>query len=335
MLGVARDAAGQQIKKSFRRLARELHPDVNAHDPDAEEKFKEAAEAYEILSDDERRATYDRYGHEGLRSRRLGPNFDGFGSISDLFEAFFGGVRGGFGGHGGGPSRATTRSSASRSTWSKRRAGRSVQVSYEAVDAASTATARAPSPGRRSRHVRALRRLGRAAGRRAHAVRADGAHVACDACHGEGRVAEQPCRECAGAGGRSGRASSRSTFPRASRTASASACPAAGTPASTAARRATSTSRCTCAPHERLIRDGDDLVTVLDVPAPLAALGADLPAASLDGETEVHVPTGTQPGEIVTVRARGCRTCVTPTAAATCASSSTWMIPRRLDGRAA
>ena len=61
-----------QIKKAFRKLARELHPDVNAHDPDAEEKFKEAAEAYEILNDPERRATYDRYGHEGLRSRRLG-----------------------------------------------------------------------------------------------------------------------------------------------------------------------------------------------------------------------------------------------------------------------
>ena len=65
VLGVERDASEQQIKKAFRQLARELHPDVNAHDPDAEEKFKEAAEAYEILSDAERRATYDRYGHEG------------------------------------------------------------------------------------------------------------------------------------------------------------------------------------------------------------------------------------------------------------------------------
>src|SRR5713226_954352 len=66
VLGVGRDASEQQIKKAFRGLARELHPDVNAHDPDAEEKFKGAAEAYEILSDAERRATYDRYGHEGL-----------------------------------------------------------------------------------------------------------------------------------------------------------------------------------------------------------------------------------------------------------------------------
>src|SRR5829696_8690970 len=91
VLGVARDADDATIKKAFRRLARELHPDVNRHDPQAEEKFKEAAEAYEILSDAERRAVYDRYGHDGLRSGGQAPNFEGFGSISDLFDAFFGG----------------------------------------------------------------------------------------------------------------------------------------------------------------------------------------------------------------------------------------------------
>src|SRR4051795_9167251 len=99
VLGVERHASEQEIKKAFRALARELHPDVNAHDPNAEEKFKEAAEAYEILSDSERRATYDRYGHEGLRSGGYAPNFEGFGSIGDLFDAFFGGAFGGsFGG---------------------------------------------------------------------------------------------------------------------------------------------------------------------------------------------------------------------------------------------
>src|ERR687884_1690664 len=98
VLGVDRGAGDAEIKKAFRRLARELHPDVNKHDPDAEEKFKEAAEAYEILSDSERRATYDRYGHDGLRSGGYAPNFEGFGSISDLFDAFFGGFGGGTGG---------------------------------------------------------------------------------------------------------------------------------------------------------------------------------------------------------------------------------------------
>src|SRR5947209_2643038 len=99
VLGVSRDAGENDIKKAFRRLARELHPDVNTDDPSAEERFKEAAEAYEILSDSERRATYDRYGHDGLRSGGYASNFDSFGSIGDLFNAFFG--SGGFGGRPG------------------------------------------------------------------------------------------------------------------------------------------------------------------------------------------------------------------------------------------
>src|SRR3954453_4313900 len=100
VLGVPRSAQDTQIKKAFRRLARELHPDVNAHDPEAEEKFKEAAEADEVPSDADRRRTFDAYGHEGLRTGGFSPNFEGFGSISDLFSAFFG--AGGFGAAFGG-----------------------------------------------------------------------------------------------------------------------------------------------------------------------------------------------------------------------------------------
>src|SRR4051812_23747814 len=99
ILGVSRQASESEVKKAFRRLARELHPDVNAHDPEAEDKFKEAAEAYEVLSDANRRRQYDAYGHEGLRSGGYAPNFEGFGSISDLFSAFFGGA--GAGARGG------------------------------------------------------------------------------------------------------------------------------------------------------------------------------------------------------------------------------------------
>src|SRR6266513_1701764 len=101
VLGVERSASDGEIKKAFRRLARELHPDVNAHDPKAEEKFKEAAEAYEVLSDSERRQTYDRFGHEGLRSGGFTPGA-GFGSFQDIFDAIFGGGDP-FGGFGRGP----------------------------------------------------------------------------------------------------------------------------------------------------------------------------------------------------------------------------------------
>jgi DnaJ-class molecular chaperone len=94
VLGVDRSASEAELKRAFRRLARELHPDVNGHDPEAEEKFKEAAEAYEVLSDAERRRTYDRFGHQGLRSGGFPPG-GGFSSVEDILQAFFGG--GGFG----------------------------------------------------------------------------------------------------------------------------------------------------------------------------------------------------------------------------------------------
>jgi DnaJ-class molecular chaperone len=91
VLGVEPSASGAEVKKAFRRLARELHPDVNDHDPAAEEKFKAAAEAYEVLSDPERRRVYDTYGHEGLRSRGYGAGGSDFSSIEDILQAFFGG----------------------------------------------------------------------------------------------------------------------------------------------------------------------------------------------------------------------------------------------------
>ena len=86
VLGVGREADQGEIKKAFRRLARELHPDVNGHDPEAEKKFKEAAEAYEVLSDAERRSTYDAYGHDGLRSGGFDPRSASFGSIDDILR---------------------------------------------------------------------------------------------------------------------------------------------------------------------------------------------------------------------------------------------------------
>jgi DnaJ-class molecular chaperone len=91
VLGVDRDAEKSEVKTAFRKLARALHPDVNDHDPEAEKKFKEAAEAYEVLSDPERRRAYDAYGHEGLRGAGGFAPGAGFGPIEDIFEALFAG----------------------------------------------------------------------------------------------------------------------------------------------------------------------------------------------------------------------------------------------------
>ena len=157
VLGVGRDASETEIKKAFRGLARELHPDVNDHDPEAEEKFKEAAEAYEVLSDAERRRTYDAYGHEGLRSGGFDPRSSSFGSIDDIFQAFFGGQGGGFGfGGGGGPTAGGDIGIAveSRARRGRHRGPARGRASTRSAPA-STATATAPSRARRSPAARA------------------------------------------------------------------------------------------------------------------------------------------------------------------------------------
>jgi molecular chaperone DnaJ len=135
VLGVSRDAEDTEIKKAFRTLARELHPDVNNHDPEAEEKFKEAAEAYEVLSDSERRTIYDRYGFAGLESRGYDPGATAFGSFADIFDAFFGGDPFG-GGFGGGPGRVQGGDIATEIDVSLEEAARGaeVEVEYDLVD---------------------------------------------------------------------------------------------------------------------------------------------------------------------------------------------------------
>lgn len=307
VLGVPRDADETAIKKAFRRLARELHPDVNAHDPQAEDKFKEAAEAYEILSNAERREIYDRHGHEGLRSGGMGPNFEGFGSISDLFEAFFGaGFGGGFGAHGGGgPVQGDDALLGVEIELTEAASGVRVPVSFEAVDACGRCGGEGAEPGT---EVRSCERCG-GSGVLQMVARSPFGQVmrqaACDACRGEGRIPVHPCEQCDGRGRVVGSRHLQVDVPpgiadgqRIRLAGSGHAGEHGGPPGDLYVQVRVH-------PDERLLRDGDDLVTVLDVPAPLAALGADLPAAGLEGEVEVHVPTGTQPGEVILVKDEG------------------------------
>ena len=307
VLGVGRDADEQQIKSAFRKLARELHPDVNAHDPDAETKFKEAAEAYEILSDPERRALYDRYGHDGLRSGGYAPNFEGFGSISDLFDAFFGGAFGGsFGGRArSGPRQGDDVAIAAHISLEQAFEGASVELRFEAIDLCERCHGNGAEPGT---PIETCERCG-GAGQLQSVTRSPFGQVvravACDVCRGDGRVAKEPCEECDGRGRRVATRALEVDVPagisdgqRIRLSGRGHAGERGGPPGDLYVLVAIE-------PHERFLRDGDDLVTVLDVPAPRAALGATFTLDGLDGPLEIEVPAGTQPGEVVVLRNRG------------------------------
>ncbi len=309
VLGVGRDADDGQIKKAFRRLARELHPDVNPEDPHAEEHFKEAAEAYEILSDPERRATYDRYGHEGLRSGGWAPSADAFGSLSDLFDAFFGGGGGGggggiFGGRGG-PRQGGDVAVAVEVDLADAARGSSVEVSYEAVAPCEHCHGNGAEPGT---PITTCDRCGGAGQLQAVSRTPFGQvvrTVPCDACGGEGKIAETPCPRCAGRGREMTESTLAVDVPAGIADGQRIRLAGRGHAGDPGARAGDLYVLVRVREDERFVRDGDDLVCVLDVPAPVAALGGTLEAPSLDGPVEVEVEAGTQPGRTITLRGKG------------------------------
>jgi molecular chaperone DnaJ len=303
VLGVSRTAGETEIKKAFRALARELHPDVNSHDPDAEEKFKEAAEAYEILNDADRRATYDRYGHEGLRSGGTAPNFDGFGSITDLFDAFFGG-QGGGGGRGG-PMQGEDVGLTIEIPLAQAATGGKVPLSFEGIDVCETCNGNGAKPGT---PIKTCDRCG-GAGRLQAVSRTPFGQVvrtvACDVCAGDGKIAETPCETCDGRGREVRRRSLEVDVPAGIADGQRIRLAGRGHAGDPGAPAGDLYVMVRVADDERFLRDGDDLITVLDVPAPAAALGITLAVPTLDGEADIEVPAGTQPAETITLRGKG------------------------------
>jgi molecular chaperone DnaJ len=311
VLGVSRDASEADIKKAFRRLARELHPDVNS-EPDAEPRFKEAAEAYEVLSDAERRATYDRYGHEGLRSSGYASNVDGFGSVADIFEAFFGGGQGGFGSifggaatQAGGPVQGGDVGAAVEITLQDAAAGVEAAVEYDGVVLCEHCRGNGAEPGTpietcpTCQGTGQLRSIARTPF--GQVVRAS----ACDRCGGEGKIPRDPCRVCSGRGRRVERTSVTVQVPAGIEDGQRIRVSGRGHAGEHGGPAGDLYVQVRVREDPRFMRDGNDLITVVDVAAPLAALGTTVAVPTIEGETEVEVPAGTQPGETIRLRRQG------------------------------
>ncbi len=310
VLGVGRSADETEIKKAFRRLARELHPDTNADDPHAEDKFKEAAEAYEVLSDADRRRQYDAYGHEGLRSGGYAPNFEGFGSVSDLFSAFFGsgGFDNAFGtgrGQRAGQMQGGDVVVAVAIDLGEAASGATVEVEHEVEVRCEHCHGNGAEPGtpivtctrcHGSGQLQAVSRT-----RFGQLVRT----AVCDVCGGEGRMPEQRCGVCAGRGKTIEERTLAVDVPAGIADGQRIRLSGRGHAGERGGPNGDLYVVVRVREDERFVRDQEDLHTVIDVAAPLAALGTTVQVPSLDGELPVEIPAGTQPGEVITLRARG------------------------------
>jgi len=301
VLGVGRDADGATVKRAFRRLARQLHPDVSDA-PDADERFKEVVEAYEVLSSTERRELYDRYGFEGLQSGGFVPTAFDLGSLSDLFSAFFGDDLFAAGGRG---RRGADVGAEMSIDLAEAALGVTRNIAFQVATYCETCNGSGLEPGTAPVNCSRCGGLGRLQ----HVSRtAFGEFVrtqTCSACGGLGSVIETPCPACEGAGRKITERAVDVTIPAGihdGQRIRISGKGHAGTPGGVAGD-AYVLVRVRADP--RFVREGNDIFSAVDITLTQAALGATLTVPTLDGDRELELEPGTQPGDMRVLRGQG------------------------------
>ena len=310
VLGVPKNAEQDAIKSAYRKIALKYHPDKNPGNKEAEESFKEAAEAYEVLSDSEKRAAYDRFGHAGVGGG--GPQF---GSVEDIFGAFgdiFGGGRGGGGsifedlfGGGGGRQRARSR-------------GAHLKVDLEVTLEEVAKGVKKTIEITRNETCGDCRGSGAAAGTkpktcpdcqgRGEIVRSQGffaMRTTCGRCRGTGEVIDTPCPKCSGTGRVPEKKSVTVTIPPGIDDGMQLRLSGEGEAAPRGGTRGDLYCEVHVKKHKLFQRRGDDIILEIPVGYAQAALGTDIEVPTLQGKSELKVPAGTQPMTMLRMRGLG------------------------------
>ena len=308
LLGVGRDATPDELKRAYRRLARELHPDTNP-DPTAEERFKEVGLAYEVLADPERRRRYDRFGPEGA-ARGTGPDpTAGFGGgLGDIFDAFFGG--GGGGGFGGGRGPAGPPPGADMEmtvdvSFEEAVFGVAKEVTLRVPVACATCDASGAAPGTSPEQCGECGGSGQVRRVRQSILGQMVTAGPCPRCGGSGQTVASPCPDCRGEGRRTEERSYTVDMPAGIDHGNTLRLSGRGAAGPRGGPNGDLYVHVRVAPHPRFSRDGLDLVHELHLPVTQAALGHHLAFETLDGTEDLVVPAGTQTGRVFRLRGRG------------------------------
>jgi molecular chaperone DnaJ len=304
VLGVGRDATDDEIKRAYRSLARQYHPDANAGDPEAEARFKELSVAYDTLRDPEKRRRYDLYGAEGLGAG-AGPGAGGFDfGVSDLFDAFFGA---GFGGSRGpaGPPRGPDAEVHLVLDLEEAAFGAVKPVELRMPVECERCHGSGCEPGTHPSTCRTCGGAGEVRTVRRTILGQMMTATPCSACRGTGREILSPCRDCRGDGRVTLPATVEVQVPAGIDDGQRLRLAGRGPAAARGGEPGDLYVSIAVRPHPLFERDGDDLLHVLRLPMTQATLGAHLKIETLDGEEDLLIPAGTQTGRIFRLRGRG------------------------------
>lgn len=310
ILGISRNATAEEIKNSFRNLARQYHPDVNKA-PDAEEKFKEINEAYGVLSDTEKRAAYDRFGFSGVNTQGM-PDYGNM-DLSDLFEALFGmgGMGGGFGGSGGSrrrqnaPQRGADLSTTLKLTFEEAVFGAEKDVEITRNERCSVCDGNGAEPGTEISTCQTCKGQGEV--RQVHQTFLGSmVQVAtCPTCGGRGKMIETPCRNCRGSGLERKTSTKKVTIPAGVDDGNQIRLVGEGQPGANGGPNGNFYIELNVAPHKYFRRNGYDVLLDLDVNMAQAALGDEITIPTIDGNVKLRIPPGTQPGRVFRLKEKG------------------------------
>jgi molecular chaperone DnaJ len=315
LLGVSRNANEDDIKRAYRKLARELHPDVNGGDPATEERFKLVTVAYETLRDPERRRRYDMFGPEGLRGSGgggaggAGGFEDLFGAgLGDLFNSFFGGGGGGFGQRGrgqAGPPRGADMEVTVELDFRSAVFGVSKEIRVRVPVPCTTCDATGAAPGTSATTCTTCRGVGEVRQVRQSILGQMVTSRPCPACSGSGQQIASPCPDCRGEGRRTEEKAYTVDIPAGVDDGNTLQLGGRGAAGPRGGRAGDLFVHLRVKPDERFHRQGNDLVHVLHLPMAQAALGAHLRYETLDGTEDLVIPRATQPGKVFRLRGRG------------------------------
>jgi molecular chaperone DnaJ len=306
VLGVSRAATPDELKKAYRQLARQYHPDVST-EPNASERFKEISEAYEILSDDQKRAAYDRFGHAGVNNGGMGfGGFEGdFGSVADIFEEFFGGAFGGRRRQRRGPRRGSDIRHDLTITFEEAMFGVEKEIELRRPEACDRCSGSGAEPGTSPITCPTCNGSGEVR-RVQQSILGSFVNVTtCSQCNGTGEVISEPCRECRGNKVVQKTVTKKVKVPAGVDNDTQIRLTGEGAPGVFGGPPGNLFVVLHVENHEFFQRRGDDIWLDLQINVAQAALGDEISVPTIDGDETIAIPAGTQAGKVFRLRGKG------------------------------